>query len=45
MAVSEGTVETVQRRPAYIETLEKGILDYLFGYDPESGTYSGILGP
>ena len=45
MAVSEGTVETVQRRPEYIETLEKGILDYLFGYDPESGTYSGILGP
>ena len=45
MAVSEGTVETIQRRPEYIETLEKGVLDYLFGYDPESGTYSGILGP
>ena len=45
MAVSEGTMETIQRRPEYIETLEKGVLDYLFGYDPESGTYSGILGP
>ena len=45
MAYSEGTVTNIQRRPEYIETLDKGILDYLFGYDPESGTYSGILGP
>ena len=45
MAVSDGTVETIQRKPEYIETLEKGILDYLFGYDPKTGTYSGVLGP
>ena len=45
MTASDGTVETIQRKPEYIETLEKGILDYLFGYDPDSGTYSGILGP
>jgi len=45
MAYSEGTVTNIQRRPDYIETLEKGLLDYLFGYDPESNIWSGILGP
>ena len=40
MAVT--TQEVVQRRPEYLETFEKGLLDAILGqYDPEAGTFTG----
>ena len=42
--MAEGQVETVQRRPEYIELREKALLDAIFGqYDPNKGFTGGLI--
>jgi hypothetical protein len=37
------TTETIQRRPEYIERLEKALLSGIFGYEDSTGTFQGGL--
>tara|TARA_R100001509_G_scaffold27323_2_gene14292 strand:+ start:59 stop:985 length:927 start_codon:yes stop_codon:yes gene_type:complete len=42
--MAEGQVETVQRRPEYIELREKALLDAIFGqYDDKTGFSGGLI--
>ena len=42
--MAEGQVETVQRRPEYIELREKALLDAIFGqYDDQTGFSGGLI--
>ncbi len=37
------TTETIQRRPEYIERLEKALLSGIFGTETDGGLTAGIL--